>query len=220
MASAHSGSQPDGHKLSRAAAERLSLYLRCVSTRARAGSKISSEELSSEVGVSAAQVRRDLGSIGHLGQRGIGYDADHLALAIRETLGLTRTWNAVLIGVGNLARALLRYRGFSEQGFEVVALFDREESKIGQVVEGLTVLPLHLATTVIPRLKAELAILTVPQDAAQSVADLLVSTGIRGIMNFAPLSLRVPSSVQIITIDLAVQLEQLAFAVQVQGAEG
>lgn len=170
--------------------------------------------------MSAAQVRRDLGSIGHLGQRGIGYDADHLALAIRETLGLTRTWNAVLIGVGNLARALLRYRGFSEQGFEVVALFDREESKIGQVVEGLTVLPLHLATTVIPRLKAELAILTVPQDAAQSVADLLVSTGIRGIMNFAPLSLRVPSSVQIITIDLAVQLEQLAFAVQVQGAEG
>jgi len=202
-------------KLSRASAQRLSQYLRCVAPAARAGLPISSEALSEAVGVSAAQVRRDLGAIGHSGLRGIGYDAAGLAAAIRKKLGLNRQWRTVLVGVGNLARALLRHRGFAEQGFEIVALFDSDTAKIGTQMDELIVQDTATLSEGIPCVKAELAILTVPSDAAQIVADQLVKAGIKGIMNFAPVLLKTPSSVHIITVDLAIQMEQLAFAVQV-----
>jgi redox-sensing transcriptional repressor len=176
--------------------------------------KVSSGRIAAAVGVTDAQVRRDLAALGHLGQRGIGYDARALAAAIREALGIDRTWRAVLVGVGNLARALLRYQGFRAQGFEIVGLFDIDRSKIGQEVEGLIVEPLEQLANRLGALDAEIGIVTVPGDAAQVVADTFVSAGVRGILNFAPVVLRLPPKVSLVTVDLAIQLEQLAFLVQ------
>ena len=201
-------------RLSRAAAHRLSLYLRCVATWPADGGKVSSGRIAAAVGVSDAQVRRDLAALGHLGQRGIGYEATELATAIRAALGINRTWRAVLIGVGNLARALLRYQGFRTQGFEIVGLFDTDHTKVGQVVEHLTVEASDTLAERAVALGAELGVLTVPGDVAQGVADVLATANVRGILNFAPVVLKLPSTVRLVTVDLAIQLEQLAFLVQ------
>jgi redox-sensing transcriptional repressor len=159
-------------------------------------------------------VRRDLAALGHLGQRGVGYDARELAGAIRAALGIDRQWRAVLIGVGNLGRALLRYQGFRTHGFEVVGLFDSDPGKVGQDVEGHRVEAVSALAERVPALGAELAVLTVPADTAQPVAEALVAAGIRGILNFAPVVLKLPRRVRLVTVDLAIQLEQLAFQVQ------
>ncbi len=206
---------PDG-RLSRAAAQRLSQYLRCLGGAARAGGTVSSEDLAQAVGVSAAQVRRDLAALGHLGQRGVGYDAAGLASAIRRTLGIDRVWRSVLVGVGNLARALLRYRAFRDQGFEIVALFDADPAKVGQDVEGRTVEPVATIRRRVRELGAELAVLTLPSEPAQAVADAVVEAGVKGLLNFAPVILRTPPGVKVVTVDLAIQLEQLAFLVQMR----
>lgn len=207
-------------KLSRAAAHRLSQYLRTLATAARAGDTVSSVELSAAVGVSAAQVRRDLAALGHLGQRGVGYDAVALRAAIKRKLGIDRRWRAVLVGVGNLARALLRHRGFAEQGFDIVGLFDADEAKVGRVIDGLTVEPVSALRDAVGRLNAELGVLTVPSEPAQAVADLLVQGGVKGILNFAPVVLKLPAGVRQVAVDLAIQFEQLAFAVADPGARG
>lgn len=199
--------------LSRATAERLSHYLRCATAHA-AGSPLSSSRLAAEVGVSDAQVRRDLAALGHLGQRGVGYDSVALAAAIRRTLGTDRGWRAVLVGVGNLARALLRYRGFRDQGFEIVGLFDIAAEKIDHDVEGLRVHPVRELAERVAILKAELGVITVPSEAAQTVADGLVRAGVKGLLSFAPVVLRVPSEVRVVNVDLAIQFEQLAFLVK------
>lgn len=211
--------QPDG-KLSRAAAQRLSEYLRFVRTLTEADGTVSSVELAGAVGVSAAQVRRDLAALGHLGQRGVGYDAAGLVSALRRALGVDRRWRAVLVGVGNLARALLRYRGFAEHGFEIVGLFDIAPAVIGTSVEGLTVEPLTTLGTAVPRLRAELGIVAVPADAAQAVADAMTAAGLKGLMSFAPVRIKVPPNVSVVTVDLAIQMEQLAFAVRFNESGG
>ncbi|MFL5343102.1 MAG: redox-sensing transcriptional repressor Rex [Gemmataceae bacterium] len=201
--------------LSRASAGRLSLYLRCLEGFKRDGvAKISSGQLGEAVGVSDAQVRKDLAGLGSLGQPGIGYATPDLIAAIRRTLGIDREWKAVLVGVGNLARALLRYRGFQQQGFQLVALCDSDPTKVGQVVDGLTVRQLADLAGVVSETGAELGILTVPAEAAQGVADQLAAAGVRGILNFAPAVLKMPPGVSLVTVDLTVQLEQLAFLVQ------
>jgi redox-sensing transcriptional repressor len=200
--------------VSRVAAQRLSLYLRCLTGWSADEGKVSSGRIAKAVGVTDAQVRRDLASLGHLGQRGIGYDALALAAAIRGALGIDRTWRAALVGVGNLARALLRYQGFRAQGFKIVGLFDVDSTKIGLQVEGLLIEPIDQLAKRVGALEAEIGIVTVPGDAAQSVADAFVSGGVRGILNFAPVVLRLPSHVSLVTVDLAIQLEQLAFLVQ------
>ena len=212
------GERRAGERLSRAAALRLSQYLRSLAGRPADGGKVSSGRIAEAVGVSDAQVRRDLAALGHLGQRGIGYEPGELAAAIRSALGIDRTWRAVLVGVGNLARALLRYQGFRAQGFEIVGLFDSDPAKVGQAVEGLTVEPVARVGERLPELRAELAVLTVPAETAQSVADVLAAAGVRGILNFAPVRLRLPSRVRLVTVDLAIQLEQLAFLIQLGGS--
>ncbi len=203
-----------GQRLSRAAAQRLSLYLRCVADWPADGEKVSSGRIAGAVGVSDAQVRRDLAALGHLGQRGVGYDARELAGAIRTALGIDRPWRAVLVGVGNLGRALLKYQGFRAQGFKIVGLFDSDPAKVGTEVEGLTVESISVLTERTVALHAELGVLTVPGDTAHAVAEGLVAAGIRGILNFAPVVLKLPRRVQLVTVDLAIQLEQLAFHVQ------
>ena len=201
-------------RFSRAAAQRLSLYLRFLAAGQRAGDAVSSGQIADALLVSDAQVRRDLAALGHLGRRGVGYDVRELMQAIRVALGIDRAWRAVLVGVGNLARALLRYQGFRAQGFEIVGLFDSDPNKVGEYTEGLVVEPSPRLSDRVRELRAELAVLTVPAETAQIVADVLAEAGIRGILNFAPVLLRLPVGVKLVNVDLAIQLEQLAFLVQ------
>jgi len=207
-------------KPSRASVGRLSLYLRRLEMLQREGiSKVSSRLLGEALGVTDAQVRKDLAYLGNLGHPGIGYAAPKLIAAIRRVLGIDRDWPTALVGVGNLARALLRYQGFVERGFRFVALFDTDPAKIGQTIEGLTVHALDEMPVVLAATKAELGVLTVPSQAAQSVAEALAAAGIRGVLNFTPQVLRLPASVRVVSVDLTVQLEQLAFLVQLGSEE-
>jgi len=208
-AAAHDG------RPSRATVGRLSLYLRRLEGFLRDGIlKVSSGQLGETLGITDAQVRKDLTHLGHLGQPGIGYPVRELMDAIRRVLGIDRDWMVVLVGVGNLARALLRYRGFQQRGFRIVALFDTDSAKVGQSVDGLTVHAPEAMAEVIAATGAELGVIAVPSEAAQPVADALVNAGIRGVLNFAPVVLRLPENVSLVSVDLTVQLEQLAFLVQ------
>jgi redox-sensing transcriptional repressor len=206
------GTEP---RLSRASVGRLSLYLRHLDGLLRDGATtVSSGVLGEALGVTDAQVRKDLAPLGNLGHPGVGYAAPELAGAIRRALGIDRAWPVALVGVGNLARALLRYRGFVERGFNIVALFDADPAKVGQRVDGLEIHALGQMPRVVAATGAELGVLTVPAEAAQRVADALVAAGLRGLLNFTPGVLRVPPGVSVVSVDLTVQLEQLAFLVQ------
>jgi redox-sensing transcriptional repressor len=207
-------------KPSRASVGRLSLYLRRLEGLLREGTtKVSSSLLGDALSVTDAQVRKDLAYLGNLGHPGIGYSAPDLIAAIRRALGIDREWPTALVGVGNLARALLRYQGFIERGFRFVALFDADPGKIGQRIEGLPVHPLEGMPEVVADTKAELGVLTVPSEAAQGVAEALAAAGIRGMLNFTPQVLRLPPEVSLVSVDLTVQLEQLAFLVQMGNEE-
>jgi redox-sensing transcriptional repressor len=211
-----------GHdaRMSRACVGRLSLYLRRLEGLLHDDvHKVSSSQLGEAVGVTDAQVRKDLASLGHLGHPGVGYAAVELIAAIRHVLGIDREWRAALAGAGNLARALLRYQGFVSRGFRIVALFDADPAKIGQRIDGLEIHATAEMPSVIAGTQAELGMLTVPAEACQSVAEAMVAAGIRGLLNFAPTVLRLPPMVQVVSVDLTVQLEQLAFLVQGNGGE-
>lgn len=198
----------------------MSLYLRSLEVLFREGSlTVSSSQLGEALGITDVQVRKDLAYLGNLGQPGIGYPTRELIGAIRRVLGVDREWLVALVGVGNLARALLRYRGFSQRGFRIVALFDCDPEKIGQKVDSLTIHNLEQMPEVIAATGADLGLVAVPAEAAQVVADALVAAGVRGLLNFAPAVLRLPNSVSQVSVDLTVQMEQLAFLVQLSGGE-
>jgi len=205
----------DEPRPSRASAARLSLYLRCLEGWRRDGrATASSRDLAGVLGVGDAQVRKDLAYLGGLGRRGVGYRVADLAAGIRSALGIDREWRAVVVGAGNLARALLRYRGFPERGFRLVGLFDADVRKVGQRVEGLEVRPMVELGRRARAEGAELGIVAVPSEAAQDVAEALAEAGVRGVLNFAPAVLRLPAGVAVVNVDLTIQLEQLAFQVQ------
>lgn len=197
-----------------AAVSRLSLYLRELRHLGRENvTSISSSELGRRLGVSAAVVRRDLACLGQLGRRGIGYEIAALTGRIRSALGADQTWNVVLIGAGSLGTALLRYRGFSEQGFRLLAAFDTDEQRVGQTVGGIPVLELSALESVIVERQIALAILAVPAEAAQPIADRLARSSVAGILNFAPVTLRVGGATCVVDVDLASELQQLSFAI-------
>jgi redox-sensing transcriptional repressor len=194
---------------------RVSLYLRQLEAYQRQGcTTVSSSQLGDPLSIKNAQVRKDLAFFGQFGHPGIGYRIDELIAALRHILGIDHDWPLALVGLGNLGRALLKYRGFRSRGFHIVALFDNDESKIGLNFDGLSVEPIESLRKVIALRKIRLAILAVPADAAQRVADLLVASGIRGILNFAPVPLSVPPPVNLVAVDLSIQLENLAYKVQ------
>jgi redox-sensing transcriptional repressor len=197
----------------------VSLYLRQLEVFQREGqTTISSSQLGEALAIKNAQVRKDLAFFGQFGYPGIGYRIEELIAALRHILGIDRDWPLALVGLGNLGRALLRYRGFRSRGFHIVALFDNDPQKIGAVHDGLTVEPIDaLARTVATR-NVNLGILCVPAEAAQRVADQMVACGILGILNFAPVSLNVPPAVNVLAVDLSIQLEHLAY--KVQNAQG
>jgi redox-sensing transcriptional repressor len=199
---------------------RVSLYLRQLEAYERQGcTTVSSSQLGEPLSIKNAQVRKDLAFFGQFGHPGIGYRIDELIAALRHVLGIDRDWPLALIGLGNLGRALLKYRGFRSRGFHVVALFDNDPAKIGQCYDGLVVEPIESLRKAIPVKKISLALLCVPAEAAQRLADLLVSSGIRGILNFAPIPLSVPDHVHVVAVDLSIQLENLAYKIQKAAGE-
>ena len=166
---------------------RMSLYLRQLETYQRQGfTTVSSSQLGQPLSIKNAQVRKDLAFFGQFGHPGIGYRIPDLIDALRHILGIDQDWPLALVGMGNLGRALLRYRGFKTRGFHVVALFDNDPHKIGQKHDGMVVEPVESLRNAVGLRKIKLAILCVPADSAQRVAELLVAGGIRGILNFAP----------------------------------
>lgn len=194
------------------AVRRLSLYLRQLEGFARDNRKtVSSKQLGQSLNLTDAQVRKDLAYFGQFGHPGIGYRVDDLIARVRHILGTDKTWNVLLVGAGNLGRAMMGYRGFTAKGFKLVAVFDSAPAKVGQSMAGLTVQPMEALETTVQEQGIRLGILAVPADVAQDVADRLVAAGVRGLLNFAPVSLNVPENVALNSVDLAVQLEQLAF---------
>jgi redox-sensing transcriptional repressor len=197
-----------------AVVSRLSLYLRELQHLVVEGAQTtSSSQLGERLGFSDAQVRKDLAHFGNFGHPGIGYRCDELIAEIRRILGTDRRWSVALVGVGNLGRALLGYRGFSSQGFSLAAAFDSDPAKIGTVVEGMEILALERLAQVVAERKIELGLIAVPGPFAQAAADQLVAAGVGGIVNFAPVTLALPENVSQVGVDLARELEQVAFAV-------
>lgn len=193
---------------------RLSLYLRQLEAFLKQDRvTISSKQLGESLGLTDAQVRKDLAYFGTFGHPGVGYNISELVERIRRILGTDKAWNVVLVGVGNLGRALLSYGGFAAKGMNLVAAFDNDASKLNHPIGGHDVLPMDQLEGTIKARDCRLAILTVPADHAQDVATDLVRAGIRGILNFSPTSLNVPSTVAVQAVDVALQLEQLTFQV-------
>jgi len=196
------------------AVRRISLYLRQLEAfRKRERRTISSKQLGESLGLTDAQVRKDLAYFGQFGHPGIGYRVDELITKLRQILGTDKTWNVLMVGVGNLGRALAAYGGFEAKGFKLCALFDSDKSKIGKQHGGLKVQPIDELANTIREKNIRVAIIAVPAEAAQQVADELVDAGIRGILNFAPAAISVPETVTVNSVDLAVQMEQISFAV-------
>jgi redox-sensing transcriptional repressor len=194
---------------------RVSLYLRQLeAAQGRGLLTLSSGQLAASLGLNDAQIRKDLAFFGHFGRPGIGYQVAELIPALRGILGIDRDWPAALVGLGNLGRALVQYRGFRSRGFHIVALFDTDPSIVGDTIGGLTVRALDTFPAAAAELGLVLAVLCVPAEAAQGVADLAVSCGVRGLLNFAPAPLVVPPGVSLLNVDLSLQLEQLAYQVQ------
>jgi len=180
---------------------------------------ISSADLGSSAGVSEAQVRKDLSYLSLYGRSGVGYDVAGMAAYLEEFLGLVNDKEAVLVGLGNLGRALANYPGFSRYGLQIVACFDSDPAKIGQRLARCEVLPVEELPALAARLHIQMGILTVPVEAAQVVADMMVEGGIRVIWNFAPLHLRVPDGVHVKNEDLAAELATLSHHIVQQSRE-
>ncbi len=205
---------PAPAEVPKAVVTRLSLYLRELQHLVRDGQEaVSSSALGERLGFTDAQVRKDLTYFGHFGQPGIGYRCQELVAAIRKILGTDREWTVAMVGVGNLGRALLRYRGFQSQGFRIVAAFDSDPQKTGETIENVPVYGVERLGELVGSLGIELGMISVPAEAAQSVAEALVAAGASGILNFAPVTLSLPDGISVVGVDLATELEQLSFSV-------
>lgn len=195
-------------------ANRLGLYLRELQHCQRSGqATIRSSFLAQRLGLSDSQIRRDLAQLGTLGKRGVGYSVAELISHLRHILGTDGRWSTVLVGLGNLGSALVGYRGFHEQGFNLVAIYEADPAKTGQKLAGIPVLPIKDLEKTLPKLGVELAILAVPLEAAAAIANRLSALGVVGILNFAPVSLNPQPPTAVVDVDLAIELQRLAFAV-------
>jgi redox-sensing transcriptional repressor len=191
---------------------RLPIYVRTLRRLAAAGvDNVSSEELATHLGVTAAQIRRDLSFFGRFGKQGKGYDVRHLIEEITRILHLDRTWDVALVGFGRLGQAIAHYRGFEEDGFRIAAIFDHNPDHIGQVVNGIVVLPDYQIESVVRESGIKIGIIAVPADAAQQVADQLIAGGVRAILNYAPVILRLPPGIWMREIDPTSALQSLTY---------
>jgi redox-sensing transcriptional repressor len=194
---------------------RLSIYLRCLARlRENKIGTVSSEALAKAAGVKPTQLRKDLAYFGTFGTRGLGYDVNELSVKISDELGTTSLQPVILVGVGNLGLALLSYRGFEKEGFEIIAAFDaapkrKRDKELKQPLLGMTEMP-----DFIREHGVKMAILSVPAAAAQTVANQLIESGVMGILNFSPIVLAVPEDVMVNNVNLAIELENLSYFIQ------
>ena len=194
---------------------RLSIYLRCLARLRENGiGTVSSEALAKAAGVKSPQLRKDLTYFGTFGTRGLGYEVGELSRKISDALGTSRLQPVILVGVGNLGLALLSYRGFEKEGFEIIAAFDavpqrKRDKKIKQPLLGMDKLRSFIAEHAV-----KMAILSVPAAVAQIVANQLVESGVMGILNFSPMVLAVPEDVMVNNVNLAIELENLSYFIQ------
>jgi len=208
------GQRPDGRArgVPEATVARLTLYHRAlVALRDRGVPTVSSEELARVSGVNSAKLRKDLSYLGSYGTRGVGYDVDYLVYQVARELGLSQEWPVVIVGAGNLGRALANYGGFASRGFRVTALVDAAPEIAGELVGGLRVRPLPDLEDVVAMIGTCIGVVATPAGAAQEVCDRLVAAGVTSVLNFAPVPLQVPAGVDVRRVDLASELQILAF---------
>ncbi|MEX0826043.1 MAG: redox-sensing transcriptional repressor Rex [Acidimicrobiia bacterium] len=191
--------------------QRLPVYLRCLEGLPTGQERVSSDEIAVLAGVNGAKVRKDLSYLGSYGVRGVGYEVERLKLQIGLELGLERDWAVVIVGVGNLGRALANYAGFSARRFRIVGLFDADPHKVGQLIDGLVVEPMSSLNSAVADREARIGIVTTPAAAAQQVAEQLADAGILSILNFAPTVIRAPEGVDVRRVDLSTELQVLSF---------
>lgn len=191
---------------------RLPIYLRALNLLAEAGRELtSSQELGRILGIGSAQIRKDLSHFGEFGKQGTGYEINYLREQIAKILHVDRNWLVVLVGFGDLGQAIAHYGGFASKGFHIEAIFDNDPAKIGQKVNGKTVQDIINLSDVIRELQIKIAIVSVPASAAQAVSDKLVESGVRAILNYAPITLTVPNYVQVQYIDPVVHLQRMTY---------
>ena len=194
--------------------KRLSLYLREVDRlQARGDTRVSSRQLGKTLGLTDTQIRKDLSLFGQFGQAGIGYLLTPLGERLREILGKDRIWRTAVVGAGRLGQAIISYGPFAREGFQITAVFDADPGLVGKTVDGQEILPMEKLEDVISDRQILLGIVSVPQEAAQAVADRLVDAGVLGLLNFAPTRLDVADRASVASVDFSSRLERLAFQV-------
>jgi redox-sensing transcriptional repressor len=207
-------------RISESTIRRLSLYFRALSVLDKEGIQtISSKELAFREKLTPAQVRKDLSFFGSFGTRGLGYPVRELRAQIASILGIDRVWRVALFGVGNIGSALVSYKEFVRQGFQIVKLFDNDQRKIGSNHKGIIISDIHNMEQEMNEAGVELAVVAVPATVAQYIVDDIVAAGIKAILNFAPVNLRVPDDVYVRNENMSMELEYLSFAMVNQHTE-
>lgn len=191
---------------------RLPLYLRALDRLKQEGRDVtSSHELGRRLGISSAQIRKDLSHFGGFGKQGTGYQIEFLVEKLRQVLQVNREWRVAVVGAGNLGSAISHYRGFTDRGFRIAWLFDSDESKVGQTIGGFPVFHIDDLEQTITENKVSIAMVAVPAEVAQDVADTIVQAGVKAILNYAPISLDVPDDVMVQYIDPVVHLQHMTY---------
>jgi redox-sensing transcriptional repressor len=203
------------HGIPEATVARLPVYLRALCALADRGvATVSSEELAAAAGVNSAKLRKDLSHLGSYGTRGVGYDVEYLVYQVSRELGLTQDWPVVIVGAGNLGRALANYGGFASRGFRIAALLDSDPEVVGSKIGRHVVRPADEIESVVSRDGVSIGVIATPAAAAQGVCERFVAAGVTSILNFAPVVLDVPSGVDVRKVDLSIELQILAFHAQ------
>ena len=200
-------------RIAESTVRRLSIYLRFLEEfDGRGLTTVSSEELARRGGTTSAQVRKDLSFFGSFGKRGLGYSVPELSSALRDILGLGREWRVVIIGAGKIGAALAQYRGFRQRGYNIIAVYDTNPEKVGRSLEGIEVRDMARFEADVAADRPEIAVIAIPGDGAQEVLDRIVRTGIKAVLNFAPVQLHAPADVTVKAVNMAMELEGLSFA--------
>jgi redox-sensing transcriptional repressor len=191
---------------------RLPLYLRTLQLMNQEGRRVtSSQELGERLGISAAQIRKDLSQFGEFGKQGTGYNIDYLTDQLRQILQVNKVWDVAVVGIGDVGHALARYQGFANRGFKIALLFDNDPQKIGTAVDGFVIQDLSTIVTKIQDAGVLIAMLAVPVDQAQHVTNLLIQAGVKSILNYAPINISVPPGVRVQYIDPVLHLQRMTY---------
>jgi redox-sensing transcriptional repressor len=191
---------------------RLPLYLRTLQLMDQEGRRVtSSQELGEKLGISAAQIRKDLSQFGEFGKQGTGYNIEYLMEQLRQILCVNKVWDVAVVGIGGVGHALARYQGFSNRGFRIVLLFDNDPQKIGKNVGGFMIQGISDMVSTISEAGVQIAMLSVPVEHAQQVTNLLVDAGVKAILNYAPINISVPANVHVQYIDPVLHLQRMTY---------